>query len=174
MTIGDTVKFVHPDIWDNKEHVVVNVQGVYDMKCLLLDYWGWIDADEFMLVKMDTNKVNVGDYFNDGTLSHVLRIDGCNAYYNVNDYVPVDYAYKHRVTVTAEVDTPVTPSHYNTTKITTLDVVKDWKLGFCLGNTIKYIQRHTLKGNALQDLQKAAKYLQLYIDELKKENANNS
>lgn len=32
-------------------------------------------------------------------------------------------------------------------------------MGFCLGNTIKYIWRADLKGDAIQDLEKAAWYL---------------
>lgn len=59
-----------------------------------------------------------------------------------------------------------TPSHYNSTSITALQVIDDWNLDFYLGNVVKYIKRHELKGNALQDLKKAAQYLQLYIDKV--------
>ncbi len=54
---------------------------------------------------------------------------------------------------------PVTnPAHYTATKISPIEVVEDWDLGFCLGNTVKYIGRHKYK-NGLQDLKKARWYL---------------
>lgn len=36
-------------------------------------------------------------------------------------------------------------------------------MGFCLGNAIKYIWRADLKGNAIEDLEKAAWYVQREI-----------
>ena len=36
-------------------------------------------------------------------------------------------------------------------------------MGFCLGNAIKYIWRADLKGNAMQDLQKAKWYIEREI-----------
>jgi hypothetical protein len=57
------------------------------------------------------------------------------------------------------------PSHYNEGKIEAIAVIEDWKLGFCLGNTIKYICRAGKKaGNPeLKDLEKARWYLDRYI-----------
>lgn len=40
-----------------------------------------------------------------------------------------------------------------------IDVIEAWGLGFCLGNAVKYIARAGLKGNAVEDLQKARWYL---------------
>ena len=37
-------------------------------------------------------------------------------------------------------------------------------MGFCLGNAIKYIWRADLKGNDIQDLEKAQFYIQREID----------
>ena len=61
------------------------------------------------------------------------------------------------------------PSHY-CGGIETIDYIKD-KLGwgfipYCLGNVIKYVSRYDKKGKPLEDLQKAATYLQWAIDEL--------
>lgn len=50
------------------------------------------------------------------------------------------------------------PPHYNHGKIQPIDVIEDWKLGFHLGNALKYLARADHKGTA-QDLEKAAWYL---------------
>lgn len=51
------------------------------------------------------------------------------------------------------------PAHYTFGKIEVIDVIEDWKLGFHLGNSVKYIARADHKGNRIQDLRKAAFYL---------------
>lgn len=61
---------------------------------------------------------------------------------------------------------PITPPHYNNTKIDALTVIDDWKLSFRLGNVLKYIQRHPHKGKPIEDLKKAAQYLALEIKKL--------
>lgn len=40
-----------------------------------------------------------------------------------------------------------------------IKVIEAWELGFCLGNTVKYIARADHKGNPLEDLKKARWYL---------------
>lgn len=59
------------------------------------------------------------------------------------------------------------PPHYNKGKIEPIDVIKDWGLGFCLGNTVKYIARCFHKGSTIQDLEKARWYLDREIADLK-------
>lgn len=55
---------------------------------------------------------------------------------------------------------PVTaPSHYTALQPSAIEVIEAWKLGFNLGQVIKYIARAPFKGNRLEDLQKAAWYL---------------
>jgi hypothetical protein len=51
------------------------------------------------------------------------------------------------------------PSHYNAGKIEVIAAIDDWKLGFCLGNVVKYIARAEHKNNAIEDLKKARWYL---------------
>ena len=58
--------------------------------------------------------------------------------------------------------------HYKQTTIEPIAVIQDWKLSFCLGNVIKYIGRAEHKGNKLADLEKAADYLRIEIEQLKK------
>jgi hypothetical protein len=53
----------------------------------------------------------------------------------------------------------IDPDHYTVTKIEPIDVIEEWKLGFNLGNAIKYIARADHKGSRDQDLIKAANYI---------------
>ena len=55
------------------------------------------------------------------------------------------------------------PAHYTFGKIEPLDVIEDWKLGYHLGNVVKYIARAPYKGTGLEDLKKARFYLDRYI-----------
>lgn len=116
---------------------------------------------------LDTSKVKVGDYFDDGKVSRIIRIEGNKAYYDGINSVELEYAYHFRTSMKEE--TPIVPTHYNSTAITALQVIDDWKLNFYLGNVVKYIARNELKGNQLQDLKKASQYLDLYIKKLEKE-----
>lgn len=52
-----------------------------------------------------------------------------------------------------------------------IKVIEAWDLGFCLGNTVKYISRAGKKGKdtKLQDLEKASWYLNREIQKLKGE-----
>lgn len=59
------------------------------------------------------------------------------------------------------------PSHYNKGKFEVIDVIEDWKLGFNLGNVVKYIARAEYKEDKLQDLEKAKWYLEREIKVIK-------
>lgn len=58
------------------------------------------------------------------------------------------------------------PAHYGGADdpYEAIKVIEAWGLGFCLGNTVKYISRAEKKGAAVEDLRKAAWYLQREID----------
>lgn len=62
------------------------------------------------------------------------------------------------------------PAHYGgeDNPYEAIKVIEAWGLGFCLGNTVKYIARAGRKGSALEDLQKAAWYLNREIERLKR------
>lgn len=61
------------------------------------------------------------------------------------------------------------PSHYvEARKYEPIDVIEDWGLGFCLGNVVKYISRADRKGTPLDDLKKAAWYLNREIQQREK------
>jgi len=66
------------------------------------------------------------------------------------------------------------PAHYADSKIEVIDYIEDKKLGFCLGNAIKYISRAGKKKDngrdiiekEIEDLQKAIWYINRRIYEL--------
>lgn len=52
------------------------------------------------------------------------------------------------------------PAHYGgDTPYEAIKVIEAWGLGFCLGNTVKYIARAEHKGATIEDLKKARWYL---------------
>jgi hypothetical protein len=65
------------------------------------------------------------------------------------------------------------PAHYGGAEnpYEAIKVIDAWGLGFCLGNTVKYIARAGKKDAALQDLKKARWYLDHEIKTLEAANA---
>lgn len=67
------------------------------------------------------------------------------------------------------------PSHYKQGNQETIDIIEDLvkayprKIGYHIGNTIKYICRAPFKNNLVEDLKKARWYLDRAIDNLDKE-----
>lgn len=61
------------------------------------------------------------------------------------------------------------PSHYNAGSVETIDAIKsalgDAFLDYCRGNVLRYVWRCRHKGKLLEDLRKAAKYLEWAIAE---------
>lgn len=62
------------------------------------------------------------------------------------------------------------PDHYGGAESAyeAIKVIEAWQLGFHLGNVVKYIARAGKKGAALEDLKKAAWYLNRYIEAVEK------
>jgi cell division FtsZ-interacting protein ZapD len=60
------------------------------------------------------------------------------------------------------------PPHYTAGGIETIDFIEAKKLGYNLGNVVKYITRSDLKGDRLKDLEKAQWYLTREINNQKK------
>ena len=59
------------------------------------------------------------------------------------------------------------PAHYKVGGIETIDFIEAKKLGYNLGNVVKYITRADHKGNKLEDLRKAQWYLTRELSMLK-------
>jgi hypothetical protein len=64
------------------------------------------------------------------------------------------------------------PRYYNIGKIEVIAAIEDWHLGFHLGNVVKYVARAGHKALTLEDLRKAAWYLDRYIKFLEKGKGN--
>lgn len=64
------------------------------------------------------------------------------------------------------------PAHYTTGGLEAITVIEAWDLGFCLGNTVKYIARAGRKDPAaeIEDLKKAEWYLRRRISQLEQKN----
>ena len=60
------------------------------------------------------------------------------------------------------------PSHYNRGKIEVIDFIEDQQLNFSLGSAVKYICRAGFKDDMIQDLRKAAWYVNREIERLSK------
>lgn len=63
------------------------------------------------------------------------------------------------------------PAHYGgaDNPYEAIKVIEAWGLGFCLGNTVKYIARAGKKDATVQDLKKARWYLDREIARLERE-----
>jgi len=61
------------------------------------------------------------------------------------------------------------PDHYQGGKFEVIDIIEDFKLGFHLGNVVKYVLRAGKKDATVQELEKARWYLDRYIQTLNKE-----
>ena len=58
---------------------------------------------------------------------------------------------------------PINPDHYKIGGIETADFIEAKKLGYNLGNVIKYVSRADHKGERIEDLKKAQWYLEREI-----------
>ena len=65
----------------------------------------------------------------------------------------------------------IRPAHYKKHKYEVVAVVRDWNLGFNLGNSLKYIARAGKKdvSKHIEDLEKAIEYINIEIGFLKEE-----
>lgn len=68
------------------------------------------------------------------------------------------------------------PSHYTDGQIEVIDFIEDKKLGFHLGNAVKYIARAGKKDPAktVEDLEKAIWYINRYIEDYKQKDGLNA
>lgn len=68
------------------------------------------------------------------------------------------------------VDNVNNPKHY-TSHPSGIDCIQITEhMGFCLGNAMKYVWRADLKGDAIEDLEKAVWYIRREIERRKREN----
>lgn len=65
------------------------------------------------------------------------------------------------------------PHHRADSPYETTRVIEEWGLGYLLGNVLKYIARHELKGETLEDLKKARWYLNRRIALMEEQDDHN-
>lgn len=64
------------------------------------------------------------------------------------------------------------PAHYiEGRKYEPRKVIADWELNFNLGNAVKYLSRAGRKGDKIEDLRKAIRYIEFEIEELSEPNS---
>jgi succinate dehydrogenase/fumarate reductase flavoprotein subunit len=98
----------------------------------------------------------------------LYRLTGTQAMLAQKMGVPVeDYAKLHGEVVGVQPDPVNHPAHYTSGGIETIDFIEAKRLGYNLGNVVKYITRSDHKGNKLEDLRKAQWYLSREIATLK-------
>jgi succinate dehydrogenase/fumarate reductase flavoprotein subunit len=98
----------------------------------------------------------------------LYRLTGTQAVLAQKMGVPIeDYAKLHGEVVGVAPDPVNHPAHYTAGGIETIDFIEAKRLGYNLGNVVKYITRSGLKGNQLEDLRKAQWYLSREIATLK-------
>lgn len=77
-------------------------------------------------------------------------------------------AYVPPATVKQSKDTVNHPAHYNVGAIEVIDAIESWQLNFSRGSAIKYIARAGHKNDEIEDLKKAAWYINREIQRLTK------
>lgn len=111
----------------------------------------------FMKSKPNIKEVHIGKdtitiFYHDGSVSKLIAVGGL-----IPQLIPEESLFPER----SKNDNPIKPDYYNDSKITPFDVINDWKLGFYLGNAVKYIKRAGKKkdNSRLQDLKKIREYV---------------
>ena len=98
----------------------------------------------------------------------LYRLTGTQAVMAQKMGIPIeDYARAEGEVVGVAPDPVNHPKHYTAGGIETIDFIEAKKLGYNLGNVVKYITRSDYKGNKLEDLRKAQWYLSREIATLK-------
>lgn len=148
------------------EHVVRASQQLSDqMRKKRLDMT--VSVNKKMRENIDRQKY-MGDNNNDETYIYESPDGGKTVYrrkLNETHRERVDFS--HCPTPSNEVNHP---THYNAGKLEAIDVIEDagFGEGFCLGNAIKYILRANHKDNYVDDLRKAAWYINYVIEKEEK------
>jgi len=70
---------------------------------------------------------------------------------------------------TPKPDAVNSPPHYTEGGIETIDFIEAKRLGYHLGNAVKYISRCQFKGDRKTDVKKAIWYLERYLETIKTE-----
>lgn len=124
--------------------------------------WDFLGG-EYLCVNPDTRIIN---YFKKPTFDNDLWY--CIEYLGMDDLVNVYYDNSSELNKFYAGNNVNHPKHYNDGKIEVIDFIEDKKLGFCLGNAIKYICRAGKKdkNKEVEDIQKSIWYLHRYLENI--------
>ena len=124
--------------------------------------WDFLGG-EYLCVNPDTRIIN---YFKKPTFDNDLWY--CIEYLGMDDLVNIYYDNSFELNAFFKHDNVNHPKHYNDGKIEVIDFIEDKKLGFCLGNAIKYICRAGKKdkNKEVEDIQKSIWYLHRYLENI--------
>ena len=124
--------------------------------------WDFLGG-EYLCVNPDTRIIN---YFKKPTFDNDLWY--CIEYLGMDDLVNIYYDNSPELNKFYAGNNVNHPKHYNDGKIEVIDFIEDKKLGFCLGNAIKYICRAGKKdkNKEVEDIQKSIWYLNRYLENI--------
>ena len=88
-----------------------------------------------------------------GECAYISEVDSTYAHVKWTDEEPTSVA------TLSKTETVNHPDHYQGNKYEAIDIIEDYNLNFHLGNVIKYVLRADKKNNRVEDLKKAAWYL---------------
>jgi len=101
-------------------------------------------------------------------LTYVYKIISDNKVKAQNNKADAQHKVYFMTSKKSVVDNVNHPAHYKAGGIETIDFIEAKGLDYHLGNVVKYVSRSNLKGNKLEDLQKAQWYLNRAISKLSK------
>jgi hypothetical protein len=87
----------------------------------------------------------------------------------IKEVLTADEIHLKNAVAQVRVDMVNHPMHYTAGGIETIDFIEAKKLGYNLGNVVKYITRSDLKGDRLENLKKAQWYLNREINNMTKD-----
>lgn len=111
----------------------------------------------------------IADYCDDTECSECAILKFCNE----RESTPSCWT-KYKEAPLTKNDVVNHPQHYCRGGIETVDIIKakmpiTWFWGYLMGNILKYVTRANYKGSQMEDLKKAAWYLDRLITELEKD-----
>lgn len=138
---------------------IVKVRGDLDIG---VKYGGMFfnrSMDEFKGKEVEVSEISIG-------------VKGCTYWFSDEMLIPLSKVEDDEIPMVQKQGdgNVVHPSHYNK-GIETIDYIESWDMNFDEGNIIKYVTRAKYKGKELEDLKKAAFYLDrlIYLAENKGE-----
>lgn len=143
------------DITSNEIEAAQFINNIHNSKTNVIEVYSTIGDDEPIL----SNAMYCFQY---KCVRYCFETDLVKPKHEEHQPAPFEYHLEND-----ENDPVNSPAHYTYGKIEVIDYILDKELDFCLGNVIKYVSRAGHKNNTIEDLQKAARYLEIKINELK-------